>query len=130
MAQCRDVYYYTSRFLKGDKDSSHYHIVVLDIHMSEDGLSKKGVVIVTTHSPDRERFYKQRGGDGSFVILDTDECNFLNHTSIIYAFVYEEDERFLSDTNKKGTVSESVLEKIKQAALNNKENKNRIKRLL
>ena len=130
MAQCRDVYYYESRFLKKERDGEHYHIVVLDIGMGEDGLPKKGVVIVTSYADDREKFYKQRGGEGSYVVLELDEYEELSHTSLVSGKIYEEDERNLLNAERKTQVSPEVLEKIRTAALKNKENKNRIKRLL
>lgn len=82
------VYQYESRFLSGDNPKPHYHIVLADIQIGEGGVEKKGVVIVTTCTPERKIVSaKYGGGEGSFVVTDSSECSFLSPIDCIWAGV-------------------------------------------
>ena len=129
--KAQQVYYYESRFLKKDSDREHYHIVVVDMAVGyDDGQEKKGVVIITTHTKEKEEDYEAINGTGSYVVLDPKEYPELSHQSIVSAQIYEEDSICLKEEDRKIDVSEEVLAKIKEAAKKHKNNKGRIKRLL
>ena len=129
-AEVGDVYLYKSAFLKKENDSAHFHPVVLDIALSHiDGMPKKGVVIITTHTEQKEKDMKSRFGENSCVIINQEEYGELNRKSMISCRIYEEDDDSLQQEDKKGTLSEETVKKIKAAARQHKLNSKRIKNL-
>ena len=134
MAQCKDVFYYASSFQResqtGRHELRHYHPVVLDIQLGDDGLPKKGVVIITKYTPEKERYCQERDGENSCVILETQEYGELSYRSLIRTVIHGEDERNLLDEDMKLPISDDILEKVKTAARTNKGIKPRLRKLL
>ena len=124
------VYYYRSAFLKKENDVKHYHPVVLDIMLGTDGQPKKILLIITTHTKEKEEDIKKKDGNDGYVILEPKDYRELAHTSIISGKIYEEDSWNLKERDRKSDLPEETLQKIRQAAKENRQNKEYIRRLL
>ena len=125
-----NVYFYESSFLKKEDDREHFHPVILDIAISSEGSPKKGVVIITKHTEQKEKDLKEMFGENSCVIIERAEYRKLSMKSMISCRIYEEDEDNLKEKDKRDVLSNEILNKIKIAAQEHKQNSQRIKRLL
>ena len=124
-----DIYYYTSRHLVKTEEP-HYHVVVAVSEFGEEGMPQKGLVIISSHTDEKEEYVKQEFGEGSYVILGADVCKELTHKSIIDARIHLEDENLLRQEDRRGQLSKDQVEKIVAAAKKHRGNTPKIKKLL
>ena len=131
MVSVGNVYYFSSIFLKQEKDIPHFHPVVLDLQIGYDGAPKKVVVVITDHDSRFVQEFTKRFGPNAVAIIDKDEYGPLTKKSAVCGIPYQTEEHALREADRREDCSEEVLEKIRDAIRSypGREAK-RIKRLL
>ena len=131
MVRIGNVYYFSSIFLKQEKDIPHFHPVILDLHVGYDGNPKKVVVVITDYDSRYVQEFRKRFGNDAIATIEEYEYSELTKKSAVCGIPYQTEEHTLKEADKKKDCGEKVLEKIHNAirAYPGKEAK-RIKRLL
>ena len=132
MEECNvgDVFYYLSRHLKGKTEQKHYHPIVVSLLLGDFGMPQKGVVIISSHTKEREDALRERFGEGSYVIVDQNDYSELSHKSIISGRIHPEGESTLLQAERKQRISDDIVRKIREAGKKHPYNPKKISRLL
>ena len=131
MAEVGNVYYFSSIFLKQEQEIPHFHPVVLNLEVGDDGAPKTVVVVITDHDSPYAQAFTKTYGQEAVAVIEEHEYAELTKKSVACGVPYQADEYSLREQDKRTDCSEEVLQKIRAAirAYPGKEAK-RIKRLL
>ena len=112
MVSVGDVYYFSSIFLKQEKDIPHFHPVVLDLEIGYDGNPKKVMVVITDYDSRYVQEFRKRFGSDAVATIEKCEYAELTKKSAVCGIPYQADEHSLKEEDKRNRCGEEVLEKI------------------